>query len=637
MTSSPEADTQRPAWWRRLLTRAQGPLMDRRARWFVPLLGVLLASPSLFNGLNTDDHFAAVALTGAEPPLARRAWDLFALVPAPEAGVQEMMDLGVLPWWTPLESKITALRPLASLTHAFDYNILGHHPWLMHLQNLCWYGALIFLVGLLHQSVFAHGDRAGVSPMGHAPAQAEGPLTVWPAWIAVLATLFYALDDAHGMAVGWTANRNAVMGATFSVGALLSHHKWRALGWTPGVALAPALFLAALASSEVSFTVLAYALSYEIFLGKGGWRGKSAALAPWFLLAGVWRGVLWGLGYTNNGAGLFMDPFDAPLTFLMEAPSRVSALVFGQWGWVPSDFWVAVPEGEGHAAVIVGALVFAALIAVVYWPIARHDRAARFWAVGALGALVPLGATFPMDRLLLWVGVGASAMIALVIGAVYERLETLPQSPRWQRRARLLTASWLIIHGALAPMLLMPRSMTSALLSDSFVRLSDHLGAGEGLEDQTLVVLLAPDFLSAAMTPVVRRSRGETAPDKVRVLAAGFEPAAVKRTGARKIQVERASGMYTDPMETLFYGPHRSMGVGQQRRLDGLVVTILAVRLEDGRPSLVEYEFERTLDDPGFRVVTWKRDRYVDVPLLKVGESVELEGMQIEAIFAPPQ
>lgn len=30
-------------------------------------------------------------------------------------------------------------RPIASLTHAFDWGVLGERPWAMHLHSVLWY------------------------------------------------------------------------------------------------------------------------------------------------------------------------------------------------------------------------------------------------------------------------------------------------------------------------------------------------------------------------------------------------------------------------------------------------------------------------------------------------------------------
>ena len=60
-------------------------------------------------------------------------------------------------------------------------------------------------------------------------------------WVAGLATLLYAVNDTHGPAVGWIANRNAVIAIALALPVLWLHDRWRRDGWTPGAWLAPLL------------------------------------------------------------------------------------------------------------------------------------------------------------------------------------------------------------------------------------------------------------------------------------------------------------------------------------------------------------------------------------------------------------
>ncbi|MES1204492.1 MAG: hypothetical protein ABUS79_01020 [Pseudomonadota bacterium] len=43
------------------------------------------------------------------------------------------------------------------------------------------------------------------------------------AWIAGLAAFLYAIDDAHGFAVGWLASRCTLMGTFFAIASLIAH------------------------------------------------------------------------------------------------------------------------------------------------------------------------------------------------------------------------------------------------------------------------------------------------------------------------------------------------------------------------------------------------------------------------------
>ncbi len=602
-------------------------LASPRIAIVAPLLALALTAPAMLGGLHTDDHLHRVSLTTSDPVTARDPWDIFSLAPAPGAPLGAVVDAGVLPWWTPEGANLRLWRPLASLSHWVDWRALKAPVWAMHLENLLWYAALVVIVGALYRRLLTPSAVEGAEGAGLGAG-----IRAWPAWVAGMAGLFYAIDDAHGVAAGWIANRNAVMAAVFGFGALLAYERWRREAWRPGLAWALAGLSAALLSAEVAISILGYMAAHALFMDRGSRRSRLVALAPFVGLGVVWQVVYRGLGYGNRGSGLFLDPIDAPLGFAVEAPSRASALVFGQWGWVPSDLWVAVPEGEGHLAVMVGAAVFGALILGACRPLLARDSAARFFMVGSLLSMAPICATFPMDRLLLFVGFGAMGTIAQVIGAAAEPPVWMEPGPRWRRRARTLGISWVIIHGGLAPLLLPLRTMTPELLAPSFERLSEALP--DDIEGKELVVVSAPDFWSAGLTPVVRRSQGRPSPERVRVLSAGLEGLIVERVAVDAVALRRAEGVFSDPMARLFQGERRGGRAGESVSLSGVVIEVEAVN-EASRPSSVVYRFEGALEGEGRVWVIWRGGGYARFELPGVGERVEVPAMAVEAIFAP--
>ena len=96
----------------------------------------------------------------------------------------------------------------------------------MHLHSVTWFACLVWLIALLYQCLI------GIP------------------FVAGLAVLLYALDDAHGAPVAFLANRNAVVAATFGVLSVWLHDRWRRNGWSPGAMLSPLAFLAALLGGE---------------------------------------------------------------------------------------------------------------------------------------------------------------------------------------------------------------------------------------------------------------------------------------------------------------------------------------------------------------------------------------------------
>jgi hypothetical protein len=96
-----------------------------------------------------------------------------------------------------------------------------------------------------------------------------------------------------------------------------------------------------------------------------------------------------------------------------------------------------------------------ALIGLLLWviaPLLLRDRLARFWAAGTIFASIPVCATFPMDRLLTFVGIGAFGLIAQFWEFVFVRSKGAPRM-RWWRLPALAFAWYLVIAAAiLAPL-----------------------------------------------------------------------------------------------------------------------------------------------------------------------------------------
>ncbi len=289
-------------------------LESPRIIWLAVLLAIALTLPSLVGGLAIDDHIQHVAAVG-HPSVAgtpRAPWDLFSFMRGDPSEKHDILDRIGGAWMVPEDFQIAFLRPLSSLTHALDYRLWPDHAWLMHLQNVVWYGGLAYLVGLLYRSVLGPGPTAG------------------------LALLLYAVDDAHGVTVGWIANRNALVAATFGVLTILAYDRWRRQHWRPGAWLGPLCFAVALTGGESAIAVGAYLIAHAVCLARDDWRNRFANLAPYGVLVVVWRLLYSALGYGALGTDLYIDPGREPAVFLITIVERLPVLMLGQLGLPPA-------------------------------------------------------------------------------------------------------------------------------------------------------------------------------------------------------------------------------------------------------------------------------------------------------------
>lgn len=543
-------------------------------------------APSLQAGFTLDDHFVRVS--------DNAAWDLYRVGDHGPLHLSEGIEQGLLPWWTPSEAGLSMFRPVTSLTVAAERALWPESPWLMHLANLVLFGALVLAVGALYRRI------------------QQGP-----AWIAGLATVLFALDDAHGMPVGWLSGRHLIIGTLLGVLALLAHDRWRRDGWVVGAVLGPVLAGLATASSEVGGCVAAYFLAYALLLQHDrapSWRRIMAALGPIGAVGLVRIGSVIA-GYGLWGTQIGNDPLRDPLAFLAGVPDRFSALTFGGWGWVPSDLWILVPPGEGRGALIVAAAVFIAMMVWSIYPVARRSDTLRFWAGGSVLSMVAICDVFPQDRLLMMVGVGAFGVIAQFIGSFLDHPEWWRPGFWFHGRARFLAWAWVIIHVGVASLLLVPRSVSTQLLSSSFERLVDELPISAHGKD--VVVVRAPDAWSAGATPVIARSRGTHTARRVYVLYAGA--GALDITGTPDgIQIEPTQGFFADSLASAYLGAK----VPDTARLGPLGLTYHGDRLDVEPTGPVEW-------------VLWSEAGYAPFSVPAVGDTRRIPAVDLAAAFAP--
>src|SRR5580698_606577 len=189
-------------WIGALASWIRARLAHRYARFEIAGLALVLLLPTIWSGLTIDDFFHRLVVQHKlGVPLPRL--DIFDFVSTNPAQRARFFEAGIYPWWMGPHNQVNYWRPVAALTHFVDYSLWPRAAWLMHVENLAWYGALVLAGAALYRRFIA-------SP-----------------WIASLATAFYAFDHAHSCPAAWVANRGALMSALFGVLAILAHDRWR--------------------------------------------------------------------------------------------------------------------------------------------------------------------------------------------------------------------------------------------------------------------------------------------------------------------------------------------------------------------------------------------------------------------------
>jgi len=650
-------------------------MAGRRYRGLLVALGLLLASPSLFIGLQTDDLMirgAALRLSPAEG-VRRGPWEPFTFFNGDPAQNHALMDKGYVPWWMYPRARAAFFRPLAALTHLLDFRVLDDCPALMHVHSLLWFAALLWTAATLYRRLMGHnpppsqgggrgrvGACAAPGPNPHPPrgrgglslegrgvkaprslAGVEGSTGIPPV-PAVLAALLFTLDNGHAWPAGWLSNRNALIAGVFGFLAILAHDRWRRDGWRPGALLAPLALAAALLAKEEAVGVGAYLLAYAAFLDPAPWRRRLAALAPCALVGIAWCAAYKALGLGVVGSAMYVDPGHAPLAFAGRVVRNAPVLLAAQWGFPEADI-SSMLSAAAFRGLWVWAVAFLILLGVLLAPLVRRGRVARFWALGMALSVAPVCAAFPMNRLLMFPGLGAMGLLAMWLGGVRAKAEWLPKARAWRGLARALAALFVALHLVLAPLLFPVRTAGIWFVGKLVETHYAALDPGPEAPGQTFV-FVNPAACSHMLWMLTRMRDGRPVPERCLSLGPSSAPVAITRSDERTLVVRPAAGYLLplggspDPgrppaafsfahmvrfFDILFRGPDHPMRLGEKVELTAATVEITALT-PDGRPAEAAFRFRVLLEDPSLRWFACRRGAFVPFTPPAIGQTVSV-------------
>ena len=441
------------------------------------------------------------------------------------------------------------------------------------------------------------------------------------------------MDDARGTTVGFIANRNVLIAATFGVSALVCHDRWRRGGSRPSAFLAASLLALALFSKEEGIGTCAYLAAYALFVDPKGRRGGSLAMLPYAGVVVGWRALRGSWGYGVQNMGLYLDPLTDPGPFAAAVADRAPLLLFGQWGPIPPEIAVVLRPPLSNVFWWT-AVVFIGLLILAVAPLLKRDRLARFWAAGMLFAAIPVCATLPMDRLLTFVGIGASGLLAQFWAFVFGESGRAPSNPWWRIPARALAWFFVAVHAVWAPLTL-PLRATSPLgpwwVEDRlYVRAPLEPSVGE----KTLVIVNAPSVAHAGYLNFRQAENGGLIPRRTRVLAPAVPAVSIRRLDEHTLEIRPGWGYLQMVLDRVFRSERRPMAPGEEVRLTGMTARVTALT-SDARPAVATFRFDERLESPSFVWLCFRGDRFEPFVLPAVGQETEIR-FDWRAVFTPP-
>jgi hypothetical protein len=452
-------------------------------------------------------------------------------------------------------------------------------------------------------------------------------------WVAAAAALLYAVDDARGATVGFIANRNVLIAATFGVSALVCHDRSRRGGSRLAALAAPILLAAALCSKEEGIGTCAYLAAYGLFVDpRGRWRG-CLALLPYVVVVGVWRTLRASWGYGVHNMGLYVDPLTDPAPFLAAVVERAPIIFLGQWSPVPGETAVLF-----HSPLLSlfwwAAVVLAVLFLWAVAPLLVRDRLARFWAAGMIFATIPVCATFPMDRLLTFVGIGAFGLLAQFWEFVFDRSRGAPQSRWWRMPAQAMAWYLVVVQAILSPLAFPVRAANPVGPRWVHERLLVRTPLGPSIGEKTLVIVNAPSPIQASYIFFLQLLSGAPVPPHTRVLAPAVPAVTIRRVDEHTLEIRPKRGYLNLALDRVFRNERRPMSQGQEMKLTGMTARVTAVTA-DGRPAVATFRFDEPLESPSFVWLCYRGRGYEPFVPPPIGEEARIV-FDWKAVFTPP-
>jgi hypothetical protein len=552
---------------------------------------VLLHLPSLLVPFTIDDYAHMAMVDGDYPSAHGGPFGMYDFID--DSNRSELIERGIMPWWTHPRLVCRFFRPLSSALLWADYKLFDRSPIWSHAHSLFWWAAAsIAVYVLLDETLHRRAARIGA--------------------------LVFALAPCHVVPLAWIANREALVSTALGAAALRFYARWRAESRPRDGAATTVLFALAMLAGEYSLCFGGYVAAMEgvdLRRRREPIARRVAAMSVFTVPAVAYLVVRGSLQYGARYGGMYHDPFWNFGRFAQGVPHRLGVLLCSGWLGVDEVRALVMP-GAWMAALVLAAVVL--LVVPLRRALDRLDEGERggaaWLAAGSLLAMVPMLAVEPSARLLGASMIGISAAVALVLERVWFPPEVEARSGGAELSA-LVALALAFVHVVRAPL---DTWLTTRLLADMASGIQKRMNwvSAHAAGHSSIVVLRAESLTTAIFAPCML---GESTSVRWRVLSYEGGRVLILRTGDRSVELV-ASPKPIFPMgpRQVFRDFDGSLRAGDVVQMDGMKATVLQLD-KDGFARRVRFDFDRSLDDPSFLWLKEADGSFVEEALPKTG------------------
>jgi hypothetical protein len=340
---------------------------------------------------------------------------------------------------------------------------------------------------------------------------------------------------------------------------------------------------------------------------------------------------------------MYVEPVHDPLGYILQLIRYGPILLLGQWGLPLSDFSVAW-SASAFQVHWLWAIVFLTLVAGLLAPLILRDTLARFWTLGMLLSILPACVAFSMDRLLMFVGLGAMGLLAQVLVGLKKEARLVLRRAAWWRPAHLFAGLLLTIHLAVAPVLFLLIIRIPKLAGHESSLLTRTYPSDPQSPHQTLVIVNSRSWGVEVFLAHVCDMEQRPLPQRSLCLTTAYGAASITRADDCTLVV-RVHGGYLPPqghwperphppilspvyttrlLDQLVRSERRPLRLGQVIDLTGVSIRISEL-MPDGRPAEVTFRFRVPLEDPSLSWFQVTEKGYEAFEPPTIGQAVEVE------------